>query len=584
MATIEEFISDPSDELLERFTKDQLLKLAVHYEIELTSSEKRFKASVKDTLRAVLVDDGVLVTEVGEPRLSSVSPQLSDAAIELRLKELAFREKQLLDKQKDRELQERQLLMEHERGLKELELKHAALQSGSVHSESHSPFDVSRYIRMVPPFLEKDVDKYFPHFERVATTLNWPSNVWTLLLQCVLVGKAQEAYSSLTLNQSTDYETVKASILRAYELVPEAYRQRFRNYHKSERQTYVEFAKEKENLFDRWCTSQKAESKEQLRHLILLEEFKNCVPVAVSTYLNEHKVLEIGEAAVLADEFVLTHKSVFEEKYRVESRGKGPFRGGRFPKPVSTSPGPFTSTPKHGGPASTFPEKVCFYCKKPGHIVAGCPVLSNKQKNLKTVALVKTVGRTPMLKLEGEGVCIKDGDSELEGSSSFMMDGFVSLTDAPESKQAIKIWRDTGAFQSLILDGVLPFSEKSSLHSSAIVQGFGGGFVNAPLHNVTLKSALVSDNVVVGVCSHVPIKGVSFILGNDLAGGRVLATPEVIPIPVVSEVPDELAQKHPGVFPVCAVTRAMSKNDKSDSHVVDNSNCDITLSDTFFLN
>jgi len=41
---------------------------------------------------------------------------------------------------------------------------------------------------------------------------------------------------------------IKASILRAYELVPEAYRQCFRNYPKSEKQTYVGFAKEKENL------------------------------------------------------------------------------------------------------------------------------------------------------------------------------------------------------------------------------------------------------------------------------------------------------------------------------------------------
>jgi len=47
MATIEEFISDPSDDLLERFTKDQLLKLAVHYDVELTSGEKRFKARAK---------------------------------------------------------------------------------------------------------------------------------------------------------------------------------------------------------------------------------------------------------------------------------------------------------------------------------------------------------------------------------------------------------------------------------------------------------------------------------------------------------------------------------------------------------
>jgi len=86
MATIEDFISDPSDDLLERFTKDQLLKLAVHYDVELTSGEKRFKASAKDTLRAVLIDDGVLVTKVVEPRLSLVSPHRSDAEVELRLR------------------------------------------------------------------------------------------------------------------------------------------------------------------------------------------------------------------------------------------------------------------------------------------------------------------------------------------------------------------------------------------------------------------------------------------------------------------------------------------------------------------
>lgn len=46
-------------------------------------------------------------------------------------------------------------------------------------------------------------------------------------------------------------------------------------------------------------------------------------------------------------------------------------------------------------------------------------------------------------------------------------------------------------------------------------------------------------------------------LGNDFAGGRVLAIPEVITIPIVSEGPDELAENHPDVFPVCAVSPAM---------------------------
>ena len=35
-------------------------------------------------------------------------------------------------------------------------------------------FDVTKHIRLVPPFQEKEVDKYFLHFEKVAENLNWP--------------------------------------------------------------------------------------------------------------------------------------------------------------------------------------------------------------------------------------------------------------------------------------------------------------------------------------------------------------------------------------------------------------------------
>ena len=90
----------------------------------------------------------------------------------------------------------------------------------------------------MPPFQEKEVDKYF---EKVADSLNWPKaswvlllknwpiESWVLLLKSVLVGKAQEIYGSLSVEQSSNYEHVKEAILKAYELVPEAYRQKFRN-------------------------------------------------------------------------------------------------------------------------------------------------------------------------------------------------------------------------------------------------------------------------------------------------------------------------------------------------------------------
>ena len=58
-------------------------------------------------------------------------------------------------------------------------------------------FDVTKHIRLVPPFQEKEVDKYFLHFEKVAENLNWPKEHWTLLLQSVLIGKAREIYTQL---------------------------------------------------------------------------------------------------------------------------------------------------------------------------------------------------------------------------------------------------------------------------------------------------------------------------------------------------------------------------------------------------
>ena len=86
------------------------------------------------------------------------------------------------------------------------------------------------------------MDKFFLHFEKVATTLHWPLESHTMLLQSILVGKVREVYLALSLEQSADYEVVKREILKAYELVPEAYHQQFREIKCKEGQTYMVFA------------------------------------------------------------------------------------------------------------------------------------------------------------------------------------------------------------------------------------------------------------------------------------------------------------------------------------------------------
>ena len=126
------------------------------------------------------------------------------------------------------------------------------------------------------------MDKYFLH--KVASSLAWPKEVWTLLLQSALLGKAREAYS---VDQSSDYDIMKSAVLRVYELVPEAYRLKFRSSRKNESQTYVKFARDKETLFDLWCVSKEVQKEfGKLRQLVLMEEFKNCLPSDIKTYLD----------------------------------------------------------------------------------------------------------------------------------------------------------------------------------------------------------------------------------------------------------------------------------------------------------
>ena len=90
------------------------------------------------------------------------------------------------------------------------ELKKLETESKASHAYSESKFDVTKFIRLVPPFQEKDVDQYFLHFEKIAKSLKWPKEYWCLLLQSVFVGKAREIYSQLSVVQASDYDYVKS--------------------------------------------------------------------------------------------------------------------------------------------------------------------------------------------------------------------------------------------------------------------------------------------------------------------------------------------------------------------------------------
>ncbi len=117
------------------------------------------------------------------------------------------------------------------------------------------------------------------------------------------------------------------------------------------------------------------------------------------------------------------------------------------------------------------------------------------------------------------------------------------------SRKPTHILRDTGGSQSFfILSNTLDFCENSACDTSTIVQGIEMGFVTVPHHRVWVTSELASECFEVAVRPSLPVKGIDFIMDNDIAGCKVMPAVQVINAPCVEVQSDLLAKTLPGVF------------------------------------
>ena len=577
-----EFISEFDLDEFDQLNKDMLIVLGEHLGLNVKKAMRKAEiqlAVVKCLVNRGLLDESALFNYVtSDPEVRKL-----ELHTQLEIRKLEFEREKLAQKERERE-QEKQFELEKQRMKHELELKKLEIESSGLRSKSSpSPenFDVTKQIRLVPPFQEAEVDNYFLHFEKIARNLKWPKEFWTMLLQSVLIGKAREIYTQLSVEQASDYDCVKELILKGYELVPEAYHQKFRGCRREASQTFVEFARIKEQLFDRWCTSRKIKKNfEELRQLILIEEFKRCIGINVRTFINEQKAECLEAAARLADDYTLptsqaNHQSSTTQAHDQKSSGnvsQSQCMTNNLPKNISDP----VNSDVHGlnpRSASFVPNKslsrpfsspICNYCKKQGHVLSECFKLKRKQiqddSSRPTGCLTVTTPKSnndldlPIARAR------PTSDSIMEVFMPFLYDGYVSLPSEGSKAIPIRILRDTGASQSLIAANVLPFSDSTYSGTSVLIQGVDSPtYSSVPLHHVHLMSDLVTGPVSVGIKSSLPFDGVHLLLGNDLAGDKVKVNPLLTEKPCYDQKLDSVEQEIPGLYPSCVVTRSMSK-------------------------
>ena len=187
-------------------------------------------------------------------------------------------------------------------------------------------------------------------------------------------------------------------------MVPEVCRQKLRDCRKEHDQTHVEFARTKEQLFDRWFSSKKVGSDQaKLRRLMPVEEFKWCLNSYVRAFLNEKDVENLDLGARQTDDYSLTHKAFFVKpflrkpfnpqlKFTPQSKPYSPqskpcsFQSGPKSNPInpndnsshSFAPKPKFSFENKG--QSPLSQPISNYYKQSGHNISECVVLKRKRE------------------------------------------------------------------------------------------------------------------------------------------------------------------------------------------------------------
>ncbi|PIK33572.1 hypothetical protein BSL78_29612 [Apostichopus japonicus] len=331
-----------------------------------------------------------------------------------------------------------------------------------------------------------------------------------------------------------------------------------------------------------------------------MEEFCNCLPREIRTHLSDRGVEQMEKAAIVADDYELVHKSSFGQSQnpRVPNyfKGKGKYGRSGEGNDSDTRRGSF-------GNAGSRNRPTCSFCHKIGHVYESCfkrlreiekptAFIASKQKLIMGSPLiqpnyVKDNSIFSKSKLSSSQIEKIRANLKPHGYDNFMSVGTVTRPGSNDFSE-IHILRDTGASRSLMLRNVFSPShgvETSPMH--VLVRGMGEDTVRAPLVKLQLDCEYVSKVVEIGVVERLPVDGIDFLLGNDIAGGQVHTSPcvHVCNQPQSNEETERLLTEFPGIFPACVTTRSMALKapNVNDTNVPTGDEC-FQLAGTFFEN
>ena len=228
----------------------------------------------------------------------------------------------------------------------------------------------------LPKFDEsKDgMDAFIERFERFATCQEWPREGWAVSISSLLTGKGLRTYATLSIDESSDYDTLKTALLKSYDLNEEGYRRKFRETKPTITETASQFVSKLQHNFDRWLEMSKVDrSYEGMRDLMIKEQFMSVCHEDLAMFLKERgpEMETVEKMARIAEQYIDAHGCAIGGGARKRDRGhqvksQGPSLSQR-PKLEGLS-----SSSLKGSKDSERKPVVCFLCNKVGHYAREC--------------------------------------------------------------------------------------------------------------------------------------------------------------------------------------------------------------------
>ena len=387
----------------------------------------------------------------------------------------------------EHEAQEREVKLQMEAMQAHMERLMKVVEDSKATSAAKTVGELSG-VKLVPLSEKDNIEAYLVTFERIMEAHKVGKEQWAHYL----------AFAALPTADSRKYDSIKAAILKHYDINEEAYRCRFHTATRGAGETNREYAVKLMDLQRKWL-KEHTTTVGQMQEAVRLEQFLNSLPTEKRVWVYEKKPKTCVEAGELADEYeqVRKQKPVLElqQKPTPGTQSRGSTSGGLPGKGNSAKEGTsgVIAGKKLQSRKTGWEGVRCFGCGQTGHVKRDCP----DKKPTEKVYLSVGGKQHPSYEVN------KDLGVQHEG-----------LVEGQEVKDLLL---DTGCTRTMVWADLVP--PRKFLEGDAVtIQCAHGDTVLYPLANVAIQvEAAISDKLLVAVLLGKEVPEFAQLLGKGRA-------------------------------------------------------------------